>query len=74
MSELLRLDDLNPDGVRITVDWSQFVPGSSVFVPCLNVDKAERQLMKLADRKKLDIKVRLRTEMDKIGLRIWRVA
>ena len=29
----LKTHDLNPDGVRIVVDWGAMVVGSSIFVP-----------------------------------------
>ena len=40
---MLKLDDLDPDGVKIIVDWGKMVVGASVFVPCINTQKATTQ-------------------------------
>ena len=37
---MLRLDDLDPDGVKVVVDWGKMVVGASVFIPCINTQKA----------------------------------
>ena len=44
----LRLDDLAPDGVKIVVDWDAMVANASVFIPCVNNVKAEKQLLDIA--------------------------
>ena len=31
--KVLKVDDLNPDGLRITVDWEDMSVGASIFVP-----------------------------------------
>ena len=32
----LSRSDISPDGVRIIIDWSGFVVGTSLFIPCVN--------------------------------------
>jgi hypothetical protein len=41
---VLKLDDLDPDGVHIVVDWGALQVGSSFFVPCLNTTAAKKQI------------------------------
>ena len=36
----LMITDLSPDGVRIVVDWSKFLPGTYIFIPCVNTKRA----------------------------------
>ena len=36
----LMTTDLSPDGVRIVINWNKFVPGASVFIPCVNTTRA----------------------------------
>ena len=69
---VLKKDDLNPDGVRIVVNWNDMAVGSSIFIPCLNTEKAMRQVNKVVVEKGWDIKYRVRIEDNKLGLRIWR--
>ena len=35
---VLKVDDLNPDGVRIVVKWDDMVVGASVFIPCVKTE------------------------------------
>ena len=48
---MLMVDDLHPDGVRIIVNWSGMHVGASLFVPCINTQKAKDQVVKLFKRK-----------------------
>jgi hypothetical protein len=70
---VLKIDDLDPDGVRIVVDWIQFDSGASVFIPCINTEQAKKQVEVIAKRKNWVIKTQIRVETDCLGLRIWRV-
>ena len=46
---VLKIDDLNPDGVRVVVKWDNLVVGSSMFIPCVNTEEAMRQAAKILD-------------------------
>jgi hypothetical protein len=70
---ILKSDDLNPDGVRIIVDWDNMVTGSSVFVLCINTQAAIQQIKNIAKTKGWDIKTHVRVEDNKLGVRIWRI-
>ena len=36
----LKIDDLNPDGLRITVNWGDMSVSASIFVPCINTENS----------------------------------
>jgi hypothetical protein len=72
MVQIPRLDDLHPDGVRIIIPWDGMKVGMSVFVPCVNTALAEKQLSKIAARRKISMQVQERIEDGRFGLRVWR--
>jgi len=69
---MLTIYDLNPDGVKITVNWDKMVIGASVFVPCVNTEKAHKQVREIFKVKFWSFEFRVRTENEKLGVRIWR--
>ena len=75
MSDItLRLHDLNPDGVRIVVDWSAMVVGSSVFIPCINTNKALQQVKRICvEEFDWDVRVKMVIEKPFSGVRVWRI-
>jgi hypothetical protein len=72
MKPIPKLDDLHPDGVRVVIPWDDVKVGMSVFVPCINTELAERQLSKIAARRKISLEAQERIENGRFGLRIWR--
>ena len=71
---VLRLHDLNPDGVRIVVDWGAMVAGSSIFVPCINTTKALEQVRRVCiNQVEWEIKAKSCFEGDFLGIRVWRL-
>ena len=70
---ILKSDDLNPDGVRIVVNWDNMVTSSSVFILCVDVQEAVRQIKNIAKTKSWDVKAYVRVENNKLGVRIWRI-
>lgn len=70
--KVLKIDDLNPDGLRITVNWEDMGVASSIFVPCVNTEKGKEQLKKLASRKDWTLDIQVCIEGGKLGLRAWR--
>lgn len=69
---MLMVDDLHPDGVRIIINWSGMHVGASLFVPCINTQKAKDQVVKLFKRKEWRVKTKIVIENDRLGIRIWR--
>tara|TARA_R110001592_G_scaffold210452_1_gene461955 strand:+ start:5637 stop:5864 length:228 start_codon:yes stop_codon:yes gene_type:complete len=70
--KVLKIDDLNPDGLRITVDWGAMDIGYSVFIPCVNTEKAKDQIKNVAKMKYWTVETRVVEENGKLGLRTWR--
>jgi len=68
----LKTDDINPDTVKIIVQWDKMVVGASVFVPCIDTEKAKQQLEKVAELKSWQVEMRVRIENEMFGVRIWR--
>jgi len=72
MAKATRLDDLNPDGIRIVVNWEGMVVGASVFVPCVNTSKLKLQLKNIEQLKGWNLKATPKIENQQFGVRIWR--
>jgi|TARA_R100001015_G_C4503855_1_gene77568 ethanolamine ammonia-lyase small subunit len=70
---MLKLHDLNPDGVRIIVDWDSIKTGMSVFILCVNTEKAIKQIKNIVQSKRWKVETRVVIEDGKLGVRIWRV-
>ena len=66
------LDDLDPDGLVIKVEWDKFIVGSSIFVPAINHVKLKEQVLDIAKRKGWEVETRRRVEGKILGLRVWR--
>jgi hypothetical protein len=69
----LHWDDIDPDGVSLSVDWDLFVVGSSLFIPCINHKKAVRQVANATGLRSRDLTFIATIVDDKYGIRIWRV-
>ena len=69
---MLKIDDLDPDGVKIIVNWDNMVIGASVFITCINTRKAVIQCTAIAARKKWTLKTSVIIQDGKLGVRIWR--
>ena len=68
----LKTDDINPDTVKVVVQWDDMVVGASVFVPCVDTEKAKQQLEKVAELKSWQVATRVRIESGIFGVRMWR--
>lgn len=69
----VRIDDLAPDGVPIRVLWDKFVPGASIFVPCVNTLECVRQLHEIGTTYDWTLDYRTVIEGGRWGVRVWRV-
>ena len=72
MKMALKIDDLDPDGVLITINWKTMDVGWSFFIPCLDVEKAQLQLKEVEKLKNWKFKTQTCVENKKLGLRVWR--
>ena len=70
---VLKKYDLNPDGVRIVVNWDSMVTGSSVFILSVNVQEALSQIKKVMNDKGWEYQMQIRVEDEKLGVRVWRL-
>ena len=70
---VLKKYDLNPDGVRIIVNWDSMVTGSSVFILSVNVQAALNQIKKVMNDKGWEYQMQIRVEDEKLGVRVWRL-
>ncbi len=71
---VLKLHDINPDGLRIVVDWGAMVVGSSIFIPCVNTTEAIQQVKKICVVSMgWDIAVKAVVETPYLGVRVWRI-
>lgn len=68
----MKIDDLNPDGVRIIVKWDDLVVGTSAFIPCVNTEEAMRQAAKILVGRDYKTEARVVVEDEILGVRIWR--
>jgi len=70
---ILKKYDLNPDGVRIVVNWDDMVVGSSVFILSINVQEALSQIRDVMNDKGWEYQMQIRVEDEKLGVRVWRL-
>tara|TARA_R100000426_G_C4785350_1_gene96367 strand:+ start:78 stop:299 length:222 start_codon:yes stop_codon:yes gene_type:complete len=70
--EVIKTHDLHPDGVRVVVNWSGMVVGSSLFVPCINTHKALKQVKELFAEFGWKHTAKVVVNNSKLGVRIWR--
>ncbi len=68
----LKIEDLDPDGVLVTINWEIMDVGWSFFLPCLDVEKAQMQLKDVEKLKNWKFKTQTCVENKKLGLRVWR--
>lgn len=61
------------EGVVYDVNWRRFKKGTSVFFPCLDVDRAKTQLMVVLNRLRIKVLVKPTVEDGIRGLRVWRM-
>jgi hypothetical protein len=70
--EIIGLDDIYPDDIRIVLDWGGFGTEASMFVPCLNVERCVKQFKAIAERKNVKVRHKILVEGNILGVRFWR--
>ena len=73
MCQTHNANEISPDGVVFEVDLDRFTVGTSMFIPCINTDKAVRQIKKITKLTSKQLEYRVVIEAEKYGVRIWRV-
>ena len=61
------------EAVNYEVDWKKFERGSAIFIPCLNPEKAYRQIRRTTDTLRFRILAKLVVVEGVQGLRVWRI-
>ena len=61
------------EGVTYEVNWRRFKKGTSVFLPCLDYDRAKAQLLGVTERLKVKVLIKAVVEEGIRGLRVWRM-
>lgn len=72
--EVIRLNDLYPDKVRVVVDWDAWEVGMSAFLPCIHTKRLRSQLTEIGQRLGYKLEMRPGIENHYFGVRIWRTA
>jgi len=62
-----------PDGVDIDILADKFVVGASIFVPCINTERAKRQLRELFALGDKKLVFRVCVVDGKYGMRVWMI-
>ena len=60
-------------GLSFTVNWKNFVVGSSFFIPRLDTEEALTQVKRITKRLGYKIKTQVVVEKGIRGLRVWRI-
>ena len=58
-------------GVNYEIRWKQFKRGTSIFIPCLDPPRAKSQILKVTNRLKLKVLMKVVIIEGVRGLRIW---
>jgi len=59
--------------VSYSVNWKNFVVGSSFFIPCLNPAEAKKVIAQTTNRLKINVATKVSIEDGVRGLRLWRI-
>jgi hypothetical protein len=55
------------------VNWDNFVVGTSLFIPAINLSALNKQMQIVAKDNNLTLKSAYRIEAGKLGMRFWRI-
>jgi len=55
------------------INWGEFKPGRSFFIPCLDTDTAKKEVKKVTKRLQYEVEMRGVIENGVKGLRVWRI-
>lgn len=55
------------------MNWAKFRPGSSFFVPCINIKAARKQITEFMEAYKIKVLTKVVIQNGIRGLRVWRV-
>lgn len=61
------------NGVDYQIDWPQFVPGSSIFIPAIDTESAIKAIEKESERLEFQCVHKVVVEDGVKGIRVWRL-
>jgi hypothetical protein len=61
------------NGVDYQIKWADFTPGSSMFIPVINVEAALEALKKESERLEFEFVHKVVIEDGVQGIRVWRL-
>jgi hypothetical protein len=59
--------------ISYNVDWKKFKVGYSMFIPCLDPTQAKKDILRVTDRLKVDVLLKIVIEEGVQGIRMWRI-
>ena len=59
--------------ISYKINWRNFQPGYSFFIPCLDDAEAKKEILRVTKRLKLEVFIQVCVENDIKGLRVWRI-
>ena len=68
--KVMKLDDLNPDGLRITINWDAMI--WIIYICTLHQYRKGKKQLKSAAKMKAWEFIQICVENKKLGLRAWR--
>jgi len=63
---------VDPDGVLMEVRWDRLSRGTSVFIPCLDIKEAKRQVYAYMKTQGWTCRILPWVDKGKMGIRVWR--
>ena len=70
--QIVRDDDIYPDGVCVQFQWDVWEVGMSAFVPCIAINRAIKQMNDVAFYKNITMVHKVVIEGGVFGIRFWR--
>jgi len=60
------------EGVKYDINWRNFKPGTSIFIPCLDPVRAKTQVLVVMRRLRIKVLMKVVIQDGIRGLRVWR--
>jgi hypothetical protein len=61
------------NGTDYQIDWPNFKPGTSIFIPAVDISAAQKAIEKESKRLEFDCVFKVVIENDIQGIRVWRL-
>ena len=59
--------------ISYNVDWKKFKVGYSMFIPCFDPVQAKKDILRVTNRLKIDVLLKIVIEEGVQGIRMWRI-